>query len=346
MKTKALLVSKVNCLEYRELDVPEVGEYDVLFHTQAVSLCTVDRRAYLGTRTYKMPFLGGHECSGIVEKVGSKVVGVKEGDHAVFTSAYCMQCELDRTNRGTQCRNKLKQPQRVCLPEGYIQGGGLSEYLVIPCWQIIAVDKKVNLDDVCLTEPLACCVHSVRKARIRFAETVVIIGMGIMGYFHLKLALMRGARVIVSETDPSRQAFAREQGAWKVIDPLKEDLHETISSLTNGLGADVVFNTIPAASVWNQAIEILAPYGRLMAYSSQDSKQPIGVNFGEIHSREIELIGTLNPTLHDNDIAVKLISYGLIDMRPVIGAKFPFDQAKEAFEKALEPGMYRVVIKY
>lgn len=86
---------------------------------------------------------------------------------------------------------------------------------MIPCWQIIAVDKKVNLDDVCLTEPLACCVHSVRKARIRFAETVVIIGMGIMGYFHLKLALMRGARVIVSETDPSRQAFAREQGSME-----------------------------------------------------------------------------------------------------------------------------------
>ncbi len=345
-KSRALLVKNIKELAFDEVQLPELGEYDVLFHTKAVSLCTVDRRTFLGTRNYKLPFLGGHECSGVIEKVGKNVVGVKAGDHAIFTLAYCMQCEMDRTGRQTQCTNKQKEPQRIILPNGFVQGGGLSEYLVIPCWQIIPVSKNVPFQYSCLTEPLACCVHSIRKARIQIGETVVIIGMGIMGYFQLQLAKMQGARVIVSEMDKTRREFALKHGAWRVIDPSNESLQELINSMTDGAGADVVINTIPFANAWKEAIEILAPYGRLVAYSSQDKKDPIGVNFGEIHSREIEIIGTLNPTLHDNDTAVKLITYGLIDMEPVISGIYPFEKGIEAFHDALKPGMYRVIISY
>ena len=65
-----------------------------------------------------------------------------------------------------------------------------------------------------------------------------------------------------------------------------------------------------------------------------------------MHSREIEFIGTLNPTIEDNDIATKLITYHLIDMEEVIDARFPFEQGKEAFAAALKPGAYRVIIQY
>lgn len=346
MKSKALLIEDKKKLSYRSIDVPEVGDYEVLFHTQAVSLCTVDRRTYLGTRKHPFPFLGGHECSGIIEKVGRGVVEVQPGDHAIFTSAYCMQCQLDREGKGTQCKNKQKMPQRANLHGGMIMGGGLSEYIVIPAWQIIKIPFDLDFNAAALTEPLACTVHSIKKANIQFGETVVIIGLGIMGYFHLKLSLMRGARVIVSEKDKKRQERAHEQGAWMVIDPTKQNLVEKVRSMTNGLGADVVINTIPSQGVWQDAIDVLSPYGRLIAYSSQDAKDKIGIDFGMIHSKEIQIIGTLNPTLTDNEEAVKMIAYGLIDMTPVIDASYPFDQGIEAFQKATAPGMYRVVIRY
>ncbi|MGN1277400.1 MAG: zinc-binding dehydrogenase [Floccifex sp.] len=344
--SKALLIKNKNELEFQTLQIPELNDYEVLFHTQATSLCTVDRRAYLGTRNFKYPFLGGHECSGIIEKVGKNVIDLKPGNHAIFTSAYCMQCELDRTGRQTQCKNKQKEPQRILLPNGTIQGGGLSEYLVIPCWQIIKIQNDIPFEQACLTEPLACCIHSIRKARIQIGETVVIIGMGIMGYFHLKLAKMQGARVIVSEMDSTRQEFARKEGAWMVIDPSKQNLKETIKDITNGLGADVIINTIPASSIWLEALDTLAPYGRLIAYSSQDKKEDIGIQFGMIHSKEIEIIGTLNPTLYDNDTAVKCISYGFIDMKKVISGMYPFEKGIHAFQQAVEPGQYRVIIQY
>lgn len=344
-KAKAWVIEGKDKLAVQELDIPEAGDYEVLFKTEVCSLCTVDRRTYKGTRNYGYPFLGGHECSGTIIKTGRGVVGVKPGDKAIFTSGYCNQCELDRSGRGTQCNHKKEMPQRASLA-GNILGGGLCEYLVIPAWQVIRIPDDADLRHAALTEPLACCIHSIRKARIKFADTIVIIGMGIMGYFHLKLAQMSGARIIVSETDEKKRRMALQEGAAYAFDPMQCDVNEELRKLTDGLGADAVINTIPFQEVWQQAIDMLAPYGRLIAYSSQNSKEPIGVDFGKVHSREIEFIGTLNPTIEDNQMAVKLISYRMIDMEKVIDREFSFAQGKEAFEYVCKPGVYRVMINY
>ena len=344
-KAKAWVIEGKDKLAVQELDIPEAGDYEVLFKTEVCSLCTVDRRTYKGTRNYGYPFLGGHECSGTIIKTGRGVVGIKPGDKAIFTSGYCNQCELDRSGRGTQCNHKKEMPQRASLA-GNILGGGLCEYLVIPAWQVIRIPDDADLRHAALTEPLACCIHSIPKARIKFADTIVIIGMGIMGYFHLKLAQMSGARIIVSETDEKKRRMALQEGAAYAFDPMQCDVNEELRKLTDGLGADAVINTIPFQEVWQQAIDMLAPYGRLIAYSSQNSKEPIGVDFGKVHSREIEFIGTLNPTIEDNQMAVKLISYRMIDMEKVIDREFSFAQGKEAFEYACKPGVYRVMINY
>ena len=344
-KAKAWVIEAKDELAIRELEIPEPGDYEVLFASKVCSLCTVDRRTYKGTRNYGYPFLGGHECSGVIEKVGRGVVGVKPGDKAIFTSGYCNQCELDRSGRGTQCNHKKEMPKRAVI-EGNVLGGGLCEKLVIPAWQVIRMPEDVDMRHAALTEPLACCVHSINKARIKFGDLVVIIGMGVMGYFHLKLALMRGARVVVSETDGEKRDKAKAEGASYVFDPLGCDLEAEVRKLSDGLGADVVINTIPFKDVWEQAIEMLAPYGRLIAYSSQDSKEPVGVDFGKVHSREIEFIGTLNPTLEDNQMAVKLISYGMIDMEKAIEKEFSFEEGQEAFDYACRSGAYRVLIDY
>jgi L-iditol 2-dehydrogenase len=342
--SRALVIDAVDEMSLKELPIPEIGDYEVLFHTQCASICTVDRRVYKGLREKKMPFLGGHEASGIIEKTGRGVVNVKPGDHAIFTSGYCMQCEECRTGHGTQCQNKGIMPKHAEF-DGTIMGGGFSEYLRIPAWQIIKVDSLVPFEHACLTEPLACCVHSINKTGIHFGDTVVIIGLGIMGYFQMRLAQMRGARVIVSEPDEKRRAKAAASHAI-TINPRKTDAVEEVHRLTDGRGAEVVINTIPAAAIWQDAMNMLAPYGKLMCYSSQDSKKPIPVDFGKVHGKEYEFIGTLNPTLEDNNQAVKLITYGMMPMDEVIDQVFPIEQGKEAFDEALKPGAYRVVMKY
>ncbi|MEG2037038.1 MAG: zinc-binding dehydrogenase, partial [Ruthenibacterium sp.] len=95
---------------------------------------------------------------------------------------------------------------------------------------------------------MACCVHSVERANIQFAEDVVVIGGGIMGQFHVMLAKRKGARVILSEVDETRRKLAESLGADITFNPIEHDPVEFVKGLTEGRGADVVFNTtaIPA----------------------------------------------------------------------------------------------------
>ena len=76
----------------------------------------------------------------------------------------------------------------------------------------------------------------MEKARIDFADTVVIIGAGIMGILQTKLCKLRGARVVVSEPDEARRQIALDNGADLVVNPMENDLIEYIMDLTDGIG--------------------------------------------------------------------------------------------------------------
>ena len=343
--SKALIIKEKGTLEKIELPIPKINQYEVLIRTHACSLCTLERRVFSGARTKGFPFLGGHEFSAEVIQVGEGVLEVKVGDKVVVTSQYCNQCEYCRTGRGTQCLNKQHMIPRVEF-DGWIQGGGLCEYLRVSAWQLIRLPDDINLVHATLTEPLACCVHSIKRARIKIGETVLIVGFGIMGYFHLKLAKMQGARVIVSDADDVRLESAMSHGANHIINPKISDLKSEIMLLTQNQGVDVVINTVANPTVWKGLIDLVSPMGRLVAYSSQDRVEPIPIDFNLVHAKEIEFVGTINPTIEDNEVAVKLIKYGLIEMDPVIDSVYPFKDSEKAFEHASQPNTYRVAIKF
>ena len=89
---------------------------------------------------------------------------------------------------------------------------------------------------------------------------------------------------------------------------------------------------------------MLSPYGKLIAYSSQYPDTPVPIRMGEVHNTEIEIIGTVSPNQADMYNAAWLIESGLIDVKPVIQELVPMSQGAEAFEKAVVPGAYRIVI--
>lgn len=339
------VITDVKTIEYQEFDIPEITDYEVLYQVKTFALCTVEQRAYSGAKFFGFPFVGGHETSGVIVKVGNGVTEYKVGDKIVATYNYCGTCDYCKRGLGTQCRNAMKNKPRFGF-KGTIIGGSMAPYLAVPQWQVVKLDDNTNHDHTALVEPLACCIHSVEKAKIKFAENVLIIGSGIMGYLHLKLALLQGARVIVSEPDQKRREKALAGGAHVVIDPINENLNERIKELTNNTGADVVINTIASNKVWSDAMNSLAPFGRLIGYSSQESKEPIGVDFGKLHSKEYEYIGTVSPAAEDNLRASRLIDTGLIDMEEVIDSRYTSEQMVQAYERAITPNTYRVLIKY
>ncbi|MGI6251761.1 MAG: zinc-dependent alcohol dehydrogenase [Anaerolineaceae bacterium] len=342
-RNKAIVVNDAGDVEIVECEKPQVGPHEVLLQMKSASLCTMEQRSYKGIVNYGNPFIGGHEACGVAVEVGDYVYNVKVGDKVVPMLSYCQQCDYCKLGKGTQCENLFKGKKRVPY-EGNVFGGGLARYMVIPAYQACSIDERIPFDQAALIEPLSCCIHSVVAANIQFGETVVIIGAGIMGILQTQLCRMKGSRVIVSEPDPSRREFAFNMKANHVLDPSSTGIVDEVKQLTNGRGADVVINTTASHKVWDDAVELLSPFGRLIAYSSQHPNIPSPVNFGKLHSKEFKIIGAVSPNPSDYLMASRLLSYGLIELNSVIAHRFSFEKAKEAFSKAVVPGTYRVVI--
>lgn len=343
-KMRAIAVTAVDKVEIIECDKPTISAYELLVRIKATSLCTVEQRTFRGVKKFGFPFVGGHEGYGEVAAVGDRVENFKVGDKVVFNMLYCGQCDACKSGNSTQCENLryLTPPLDI---EGAVLGGALAEYVRVSYVCAHKVLGDVKPEYAALTEPVSCCLHSVNKAKIRMGDTAVVIGGGIMGMCQIQLCKLRGARVILSEPMAERREKSLAVGADLVVDPLAEDPVEFVKNAIDGRGAEVVINTTPITAVWQQAMDMLAPKGRLLAYSSQHPDVPVPISFGRLHSKEYELIGTVNPGAEDFVQAVRLIRYGMLNMDALIECTYDFEDAQEAFEKASQPNTYRVVIR-
>src|ERR687894_2912922 len=247
-----------NEMEVREVETPEAGPGEVLVEVGANTVCGTDVRILRGEKTTGIhpPSILGHEFAGRVADVGEGVEGYEVGSMVAASPIIpCRKCFY--------CRHDM---ENVCLnwkAMGYEVNGGLSQYARVPADAVEAGCLFVAREDVpheqlALTEPLACCVNGQRLSRVGLDDTVLVMGAGPIGLFHVQLSLLAGARaVIVSEPLESRQRFARDLGAQVVtVDPTSEDLPGVVAEHTDGLGVEVVLICIGMPPLVNQAFEL------------------------------------------------------------------------------------------
>lgn len=332
---KALVLTGPRKVEVWDMEKPSITPGEVLVRTKAWSICTVDQRSFSGSTNPSYPLVDGHEVSGVIEAVGADVRGYQVGDKVITTFQFCGYCDYCKSGRGTKCQNSRTQKKRLHDDRlGRIGNGGMAQYVAVPAAQVCRIGENVPFELAAMTEPLGCCIHSVRKTRAQFGETAVVIGAGIMGLLHTRLLRMQGVRVIMSEVSDERRQKAMKMGANLAVNPAQEDPVEFVKQATDGLGADIVVNTTSLPQVWPQAIAMAAPYARIIAYASQHPDEPMPLSFNMVHSKEIELIGTVSPAAADFVSAAKLMRYELIDMRDVLAQVFPFERAQEALEQS------------
>ena len=327
-----------------DISTPDLNGSEALVKVRAVALCTLEQRAFRREMKMPLPFLGGHEVAGDVVALGPKAntklwsIGQRVAVRMLYSCGECYNCRTGNTNMCTQA-------QRKPVREGMIPGpGGLCDYIVVETKDLFPIPDDISYEEASLTEPLACCIHSVEKGDIQLGDDVVVIGGGIMGINHVMLAKKRGARVIISEVDEERRKLAISLGADIAIDPSQCDPVAKVKELTGGRGADVVFNTTAIPSVVPQAIDMTGPCGRMVQYSSMHPDAPVEVSPQMLHSTQKILTGTISPTERDFFKANRLISGKIINMKPLIAAKYSLEEVQSAFEKAVTPGTYRVIV--
>ena len=321
-------------LEVKEVDTPDIEADEILVKVGANTICGTDVRIFRGEKTKGIhpPTILGHEIEGHVSQVGRQVRGYEVGTPVaiapVITCHRCFYCQHGMENI---CPN-----QKII---GYDLQGGLSEYVRIPAEAVAAgnlfvAQKEMPSEYLALAEPLACCVNGHYRSQIGLNSSVLIMGSGPIGLFHLQLSLMVGARtVIVSEPSASRRAVASTFGAHITIDPTVEDLPSTVFEATDGLGVDSVIICIGVPTLLNDALTMARQRGRINIFAGLAAKGWADVEANLIHYKELEVFGSANSRRADYQTALHLIESGRIKVEPMVTDRFPLRCAREALDK-------------
>lgn len=328
-------------LEIRELEKKKPTKKQVLVKIDSCAICTLEQRFYTGVMN-RYPFAGGHEAAGVVEAVGEEVKAVVPGDKVtirLLTS--CGECYYCRNGHENQCVVSFIAETH----KGISGPGGLAEYMTADAKNVYKVADDINLEHAALTEPVACCVHSIQNGNVQLGDDVVVIGVGIMGALHIQLAKLRGARVIACEVDDGRLEVAKKMGADITINSKDEDAIAKVKELTEGRGADIVFCTVAIPAIAEDAVKMTGKVGKTVFYSSFHPDNPIEISPNKIHSTEQIITGSVNPQTKDFLIATRLLSAKIIDVSELISARVSIEQLDEAFRKAIDPSTYRIIVK-
>lgn len=320
-------------IEVKEVETPEVGAGEVLVEVGANTVCGTDVRILRGEKTTGIypPSILGHEFAGRVAAVGDGAegyeVGVTVGMSPTIPCLRCFYCKRDMEN--------------VCLnwkAMGYEVNGGLSQYVRIPADAVragclFAASEDIPPEQLALSEPLSCCVHGQILSRVGFDDTVLIMGAGPIGLFHLQLALQAGARtVIVSEPSEDRQSFAKTLGAHVTVDPTSEDLSEVVMENSDGLGVDVALICIGMPALVNQAFELARKGGRINVFAGLANEGWAEVEANLIHYNQLQVTGVTGARRSDYEVALRLIESGRVDVSNMVTHRFPLEEATEAIQ--------------
>ena len=322
-------------MEVKEIETPEIGPDEVLLEVGANTVCGTDVRILRGEKTTGIhpPSILGHEFAGRVAAVGEKVEGYEVGAPVAMSPIIpCRRCFYCKHDMENVCANWKAM--------GYEIDGGLSQYVRIPADAVeagclFAAREDLPPEHLALTEPLSCCVNGQRHSRVYLDDTVLVMGAGPIGLFHLQLALLAGAgTVIVSEPSVSRQDFAKDLGAHVTVDPTSEDLSEVVAENTDGLGVDTVIICIGLPQLVNEAFELARKGGRINIFAGLADEGWAEVAANLIHYDELEATGVTGARRSDYEVALRLIESGRVKVDGMVTHRFPLKDTVEAIDTA------------
>jgi threonine dehydrogenase-like Zn-dependent dehydrogenase len=315
MNMKAIVLNKPKDFSIHELETPKPKADEVLIKIKAAAICTNDVRDFNGDCSYSFPRIGGHEYCGVIEELGAQVnqtrfaVGQKVVPYIIDDCKECYYCKSGHENI---CEG-LPHTKTFQNPNGISGYGGFAEYVIAKAEDVFVYDDATPFESMVFTEPFACVLNSINRTNIEFGDDVLVIGGGAMGLMHVVAAKLRGARVILSEPLKERREKAVSLGCDLTIDPINEDAVAKVHQYTNGRGANVIFNTTALPAVAKQAVEMTAPAGTVVMFSSIHPNTPVDVDMGSIHSFQKTITGAVSPPIKAYHQSKLMIEKGLID---------------------------------
>jgi NADPH2:quinone reductase len=293
-------------LTIQELEIPVPGDGQVAVKVRAASVSLPDLLMIKGQHPLfkSAPFSPGIEVAGTVSAVGNGAP-FAVGDRVMTTTTYAT---------------------------GW---GGFAEYCLADATKAVLVPSHMtDVEGAGFLVPYKTAhVSLVQRAVLRQGETLLVLGAtGSSGAAAIQFAKVLGAQVIAVSSSSAKLEFCREMGADHVINYKTEDILDRVKELTQGKGADVIFDPV-GGTLGNQAMKAIARRGRFL---------PIGYASGSwvqldplhIVIREYSVVGVFSARLTTEELArthsevIALAQEGRINTP--VGKVFPFQDVPAA----------------
>jgi L-iditol 2-dehydrogenase len=319
---------------------PEVGPDDILVRASACGICSGDIMPWYIRR--KAPLVLGHEPVGVVEEAGAAVRSFRPGERVfVHHHAPCFGCAACRRGEYVQC---------TTWRATRITPGGMAEYFLVSAENqrdtLRLPDDVADIDGV-LVEPAACVVKSIRRSGLKPGETILVIGLGIMGMMHVKLARHQGAGLVIgADLFETRASRAKVLGADIGLVVSGDDLTEQIRQITDGAMADVVIVGPGTARALTTGIAAAGKGATVVQFTATPPEEEMLVRPHDLYFNETRLIPSYSCGPDDTREALELVRRGVLCARELVTHRFPLARICEAYDQAQKPDSLKVVVTF
>lgn len=329
-------------LRMERIDIPEPKAGEILVKVKTALTCGTDLKAYrqghpvmLG-ETYPVPF--GHECAGIVEKVGPGVTKFTKGMRVVSANSApcgtCFYCKKDQIN--------------LCENLEFLNGA-YAEYIKVPASIVrtntYQIPESLSFRHAAITEPFACAVHAYHRLGIKPEDTVVILGCGIMGLLFTAVAVHHGAKIVAIGRSEEKLDKAKKMGAQTIINVKNiENPVQAVLDLTEGRGADFVVEAVGKTEAWDQAFKMTRKGGTVCFFGGCKKGSTYALDTYRVHYEEVRVQGIFHHTPYYFQKALQYIVEGVLDPDLLITNEISLDQVTEFFQNQAFASPFKTAI--
>jgi len=327
-----------------EMPVPAIGAGEVLFRTRVSGICGSDVLEWY--RVPKAPIVLGHEVAGDIVEVGEGVTNVKAGDRVVVSHHVpCNSCEMCLSGFHTACHT---------LHTTNFDPGGFAEYIRVPALQtdrgLLVLPDSVSYAAGTFVEPLGCVTRAQTRAGVRAGSTVLVVGSGISGLLHIRLAAALGAgRIFATDVSEYRLDWARKSGAVEAFDAIEagDRLPDLLREANDGKLADLVILCTGVPSAIDQGLACLENGATFIVFAVPAPGHDHPMPLNELWRREVTLRTAYGAAPNDLATALDLIAAGRVQVEDLITHRLTLDRIAEGFKLVADASeSVKVVVEF
>lgn len=312
-------------IEFRETPRPIAAEGQVLVRIMRIGICGSDIHVYHGKHPFtRYPVTQGHEVSGRIEAVGSGVEGLSVGQKVTIEPqvccGHCYPCTHGKYN--------LCEELKVM---GFQTTGTASEYFTVDAAKVTPLPETMSYDEGAMIEPLAVTVHAVKRFPELKGARVAILGCGPIGILLMQSCKALGAAsVLVTDVSDYRLSVARSVGADYAVNTGETDMEQALRDAFGSDKADVIYDCAGSDITMGQAIRC-ARKGSTIVLVAVFSKLA-SVDLAVLNDHELELNTSMMYRHEDYVDAIRLVSEGKVQLRPLMSRHFAFRDYLKAYQ--------------